>query len=78
MLIAVPYKIAITVDKAKKHPLLGKIYKENEDVFGSFEHNKNSNLVLTIFMMYQWQLGEKSEWFPFIDYMPEVEFFFKW
>jgi hypothetical protein len=34
--------------------------------------------MLCIFLLYEYQLGEESFWFPYIDLMPDVTFFCDW
>jgi hypothetical protein len=54
MMIAVPYKLAITHTKALECENMRKIVEENPEEFGSNEKNFNEDFIMTIFLMYEW------------------------
>ncbi len=72
--IYVPYKVIISVDKCLQDPVLKDFYSQNAHLFGK-SHRDWEQLILTTFLMYQKQLGDKSFWQPYIDLMPDVTFF---
>ena len=72
--LVVPYEVIISVDKCHRDPTLGKFYAENPKIFTN-RHRDWEQLTLTVFLLYQQQLGDKSFWAPYIELMPEVTFF---
>ena len=62
----------------QEHPVLGKIIAENPEVFSEENRNDWEQLCLSLLLMFEWQKGEESFWKPYLDLMPEVEFFCDW
>jgi hypothetical protein len=56
-----------------------KLLHENKD-FDFLEDGNidKEQLILCIFLIYEWSKGKDSEWFLFIDSLPEVQFFCEW
>ena len=77
--IKIPYKCLMTCEGAFKHPVLGQVLKENPEVFDEEEGRADwEQLTLCLYLIYEWQLGDESFWKPYIDLMPEVDFFCHW
>lgn len=76
-LIFVPMNLLLTVNNAKKHEVLSKIIKENEEVF-SDEDSDCDHFILVLYLFYETCLGTESFWFPYIRSMPNVEFVGSW
>jgi len=70
----VPQKVIISLDKCLNHEIVGKIYEQNPQIF-SKDNDDWEQLILTVFLMYQRQLGSESFWAPYIELMPDVTFF---
>jgi len=70
----VPQKVIISLDKCLNHEIVGKIYEQNPQIF-SEDNDDWEQLILTVFLMYQRQLGAESFWAPYIELMPDVTFF---
>ena len=68
VIMYVPYSVGMTVDQALNHPVLGIIYKENEELLGS--DNKHSNLTLSILLMYERLKGKESYWYTYLQHLP--------
>ena len=34
MILSIPYRVLISLDKCKEDPILGRVYAENPDLFG--------------------------------------------
>ena len=75
---AVPYKMLITVERTRRHPVLGPIIEENPQLFSEEEKGDWEQLTLVLSLIYEWQLGDESFWKPYIDLMPDVKFFCHW
>jgi len=72
--VYVPFHAIISIDKCRKDKVLGPFYKKNSQLF----ERSNSDweqLTLTVFLVYQKQIGKKSYWAPYIESMPDVTFF---
>lgn len=76
--MSIPYKMLMTVDSAQRHPVLGRIIKENPQIFSEDEKGDWEQLTLALYLLYENQLGDKSFWKPYIDLMPETKFFCHW
>ena len=76
--LKVPFKCIMSIDKAQNHPELGKVISENPELFGEDECQDWEQLILFIFVLYEYQKGEDSFWKPYLDLMPHVEFFCDW
>ena len=72
--LIVPYSIIISLDKCHRDPVMGKVFAQNPELFTK-RHKDWEQLTLTVFLMYQRVLGDKSLWAPYIELMPEVTFF---
>ena len=77
-LIAVPYKLFLTVDGAIRHPVLGQIIHENPHLFYAEEKGDWELHILILYLIYEHQQGDDSFWKPWIDMMPDVKFFCRW
>ena len=73
----VPFKMLITLELAQEHPIIGHVYKENPQLFTK-DHDDYEQLTLAVFMMYEYQKGKDSYWFPYLNLLPDVEFFCNW
>ena len=73
----VPFKILITMELAHNHPIIGHVFRENPKIFTK-EHDDYEQLTLTLFMMYEYQKTTESFWFPYLNLLPDVEFFCNW
>lgn len=73
----VPFKLLITMEVAHKHPVVGHVFRENKELF-SKEHDDYEQLTLAVFMLYEYQKGYESFWFPYLNLLPDVEFFCNW
>jgi hypothetical protein len=79
MLIAVPYKLALTYEKAMQCKEIEDIARQITGMFLSDEDGDiTKELILIVFIMYEWQKGEKSFWFPYLNFLPEAEYFYSW
>ena len=65
VLLFVPFKAIITLDKCLDDSNLKVFYQENGKLF-SKNYEDWEQLVIVIFLMYQKQLGEDSFWEPYI------------
>lgn len=75
--IFVPYKMHITIGKAKTHPVLSKIIEENPEML-SKANTEWELMILVLFLLHETTLGTQSYWFPYLRAMPQVEFTFFW
>ena len=78
MILSIPYRVLISLDKCKEDPILGRVYAENPDLFGEESNPDWEQLSLCVFLMFEWQKGEKGFWWPYLDLMPHVKFFCDW
>ena len=76
--LSVPYKMLMTVDAARNHPVLGGIINYNPHIFSPEEKGDWEQLTLTLYLLHEYNLGEDSFWKPYIDLMPDVKFFCHW
>ena len=67
----------ISISTAKGHQKIGHIFYENAHIF-SKTNEDYEQLTLTVFIMYEYQFGKDSFWYPYINLMPDVEFFCNW
>ena len=68
----------ITVDRARRHEVLGPIIEENPQVFSSEAKAEWKQLTLVLFLLYEQQKGEESFWKPYLDTLPDFKFFCLW
>ena len=71
--IYIPYKILITLDQAYRNPTL----KEIIDKYPIFkkESNEYEQCILALLLLWEYQKGEDSFWWPYIDLLPEFDNF---
>ena len=74
----VPFKMLMSIDKAKSHPVVGKIIKENPECFSKSQNQDWEQLTLALFIFYEMTLGKQSYWYPYLRLMPDVEFTSSW
>lgn len=75
MIIAVPYSVLISTQKAWNDPVLRDVFSENERIFGTDEscagaYPNTAHFVLCTFVMYELQKGKDSFWAPHLALMP--------
>jgi hypothetical protein len=68
MIISIPSKVLMSTDKAKSDHILGRVIRENMQIFDE-EHDY---LTLCVFLMFEHQKGGNSLWHLFMKQMPEV------
>ena len=73
----------MSLDKAYKDPYVGKVIKENTDIFSSEDKKSEGvgwkeELSLLLFALHEWQKGDESIWKPYFDLMPDITFFCDW
>ena len=68
----------MSVNKAKQHPQLSKVIDENPMVFDKDKRRDAEYLILLIFLIFESQKGTDSFWWPHINVMPHVDFFWDW
>ena len=73
MILSVPLSAMLSVDKAHKDPIVGKIVYDNPEIFRKERKHANWNeqLILTVFLMHEKNKGEESFWHPYITHMPQ-------
>ena len=76
--MSIPYKMLLTVDGAQRHPILGQVFLENPSMFSEEEKGDWEQLTLVVFIIYEYQKGADSFWKPYLDLMPDVQFFCHW
>ena len=69
----VPFKMVMSVQKAKRHPVLTKIISENKKCFRQWP-----DMILVLFIFHEMTLGKNSYWYPYLRLMPDVEFSSSW
>lgn len=70
--IYIPLKMVISTGKAIIHPVVGRIIRENKQVFYEEENADWEQMTLCLFIFYEMTLGRKSYWYPYLRLMPEV------
>jgi hypothetical protein len=76
--LKVPYKCLMSVQKARDHEVVGKLIRENPLLFNEDCSHDWEQLILFTFIIYEFQKGEESFWWPYLDLMPDFEFFCDW
>ena len=76
--ISVPYKMLMTVEAARRHPVLSPILRDNPQLFSEAQKGDWEQLTLVIYLCYEFMKGEESFWKPYIDLMPDTTFFCEW
>ena len=76
--ISIPYRMLMTVDGAMRHEVLGPILAENPQLFSEEEKADWEQLVLAVYLIYEYFQGDQSFWKPYLDLMPDVKFFGHW
>lgn len=75
----VPFKMLITLEYARKHSALGEVIRENPQLFHADKHDDWEQLTLALAMLYEYQQGTSSFWFPYLNLLPlDIEFFCNW
>ena len=75
----IPMRMLLSLDFIYRHKVLGPIVKENPKMFDNRAHEDWEQLTLTLAMMYEYQLGKDSFWFPYLNLLPDdIEFFCNW
>lgn len=73
----IPYKMLLSVGKAKNHRVIGKIIRDNPQMFG-IEARDWEQMTLTLFLFYEISRGKESYWYPYLMQMPVVQFTCLW
>ena len=68
----VPNTCIISKKRIEKVPELAKVFEENDSLFGS-KHPDTDQLTLTVFLLYNALMGEKSFWWPYLQVMNEAD-----
>ena len=76
--VKVPYKCIMSLNKVKEHEELKVVLKENPKLFSDEHCDDAEQRALFIFILYERQKGDESFWKPYLDVMPDVEFFSHW
>ena len=76
--LKIPYKCLMSVQKARDHEVLGNVFRENPTLFSEKCSHDWEQLILFTFVIYEFQKGEESFWWPYLDLMPDFEFFCDW
>ena len=72
-------KMLLSIDYAKNHKVIGEVFKMNPNLFHPDKHEDWEQLSLALAMFYEYQLGEESFWFPYLNLLPsDIEFFCNW
>jgi hypothetical protein len=72
--LIIPQDIIISLDKCFADPVLGHVYASHPELFTE-EYDDWEQITLTVFLIYQKQMGESGKWWPYIELMPDVTFF---
>lgn len=71
--IFVPYKVMFVPEKVKEHTVLGDIVKAYPECFDpKVKGNDWCQLLLTLGLIYEVTLAEKSYWYPWIRQLPDA------
>ena len=73
--IFVPFKTMMTLHKAQESPL-STLFDSHEELFTS--HQDSEQLMLTVFLLYEFLKGEESYWANYISLLPDVQFYCHW
>lgn len=65
------------MEMAQNHPQIGHVFKAHPKIFTD-KHDDFEQLTLCVMMMYEYQKGKDSFWFPYLNLLPDVEFFCNW
>lgn len=65
------------METAFNDPDIGHIFKEHPKIFTK-EHDDFEQMTLSLFMLHEYQKGKDSFWFPYLNLLPDVEFFCNW
>ena len=74
----IPFKMIMSIEKAKKHEVLAKIIEENPDCFDKSQNGDWEQITLALFIFHEMTLGRNSYWYPYLRLMPDVEFSCQW
>lgn len=70
----IPYKLLMTMENAKRVPELQYLIK-NYEIFHHRRGKEPEQCILTLFMLWEYQKGPESFWWPYLDLLPEFEQF---
>ena len=76
--MSVPFKLSLTFDKAQSHPILSRVFSENQDLFKQDKKNNATQLTLMVNMIYERLLGDESFWKTYLDMLPDVKLLCFW
>lgn len=71
--LAVPYKMMISVTKAKAHPVIGPILSDHIELI-----NDRDQMILAFFLFHELTQGRDSYWYPYLRIMPEIQSLSDW
>lgn len=75
----IPMKMLLSLDYAKNHKVIGEVFRMNPHLFHPDKHEDWEQLSLAMAMFYEYQLGEESFWYPYLNLLPlDIEFFCNW
>lgn len=75
----IPFKMLMSLDYAHHHPVLSPILAAHPRLFSKNEHDDWEQLILAITMLYEYQQGTYSYWFPYLNLLPQdIDFFCNW
>lgn len=70
----IPYKLLMTMDNAKRVPELLYLI-QNYEIFHEKKGKEPEQCILTLFMLWEYQKGEQSFWWPYLDLLPTFDKF---
>ena len=68
--IYVPYKMIISVGKAREHPVLKDIISENPELFDQECNDNHEVLILVLMVLYEITLLQDSYYYPYLRQLP--------
>ena len=74
----VPYKMLMSVNNTKSHPVLGQVIESHPEVFADEREDSWEQVILALRVLYEMTLGKNSYWYPYLRLMPDVEFTCAW
>lgn len=70
----IPYKLLMTMESAKRVPELRYLI-QNYEIFHERKGKEPEQCILTLFMLWEFQKGEDSFWWPYLDLLPNFDKF---